>query len=231
MPGAQTAPTRGGRKSVTLYVSKLGDNTDGSSWSKSFHTIQKALRAVPDDKGGHRIIIRPDTYMEANLYASQKGAPGAYNEMVGDFDGRLGSGTSGWVVIDAGDPSGGFKSDNGWSPIRAYSKGEQKEQIFSSLAWDRWIFHHLYATGGDAGIFFNGGDKVEPFTVMVEDCVGIGRTIGGGVKDILSRTEEPIVFRRCHLWSLDLGDTAGGYVCLENPKMASGPKFTLKTAL
>ena len=28
---------------ATLYVSKLGDNSDGSSWAKAFNTIQKAL--------------------------------------------------------------------------------------------------------------------------------------------------------------------------------------------
>ena len=48
---------------VTLYVSKLGDDSDGSSWSKAFKTIQAALGAVPHDRGGNRIFIRPDTYM------------------------------------------------------------------------------------------------------------------------------------------------------------------------
>jgi len=28
----------------TLYVSKLGDNSDGSSWSKAFTTVQAALK-------------------------------------------------------------------------------------------------------------------------------------------------------------------------------------------
>ena len=32
-----------GHKGKTLYVSKLGDNSDGSSWQKAFHTIQAAL--------------------------------------------------------------------------------------------------------------------------------------------------------------------------------------------
>jgi len=223
---AQEVPTQKERKGITLYVSKLGDNTDGSSWQKAFNTIQKALLAVPDDRGGHRIIIRPDTYLEANLYASQKGAIGAYNELVGDFDGRLGSGTSGWVVIDSSDPSKGFQSTNCWGVIRAYSKREATEHIervFSSSVWDRWILRRLYATGGNTGIFFAGADKIEPFTVIVEDCVSIGREFGGGVENVLSRTEEPIVFRRCHLWSLGVGDTAGGYVCVENPAMPNRP--------
>ena len=37
----------------TLYVSKLGDNSDGLSWAKAFRTIQAALDAVPDDHGGN----------------------------------------------------------------------------------------------------------------------------------------------------------------------------------
>ena len=62
------------RTGVTLHVSKRGDNSDGSSWAKAFHTIQAALLAVPDDRGGHRILVRPDTYVEANLYPAHKGA-------------------------------------------------------------------------------------------------------------------------------------------------------------
>ena len=108
---------------MNLYVSKLGDNSDGSSWQKAFHTIQQALLAVPDPNGGHRVIVRPDTYLEANLYPLHRGAAGAYNELVGDFDGRLGSGTSGWAVLDSGDPQKGFKSLDWWSTIRAYAKG------------------------------------------------------------------------------------------------------------
>ena len=55
-----------------LYVSKLGDNSDGSSWAKAFNTIQAALHAIPDDRGGYGIIIRPDTYFEANLIPGLK---------------------------------------------------------------------------------------------------------------------------------------------------------------
>ena len=39
-----------GHKGVTIYVSKLGDNSDGSSLEKAFHEIQTALQSVPDDK-------------------------------------------------------------------------------------------------------------------------------------------------------------------------------------
>jgi hypothetical protein len=211
----------------TLYVSKLGDNSDGSSWTKAFRTVQAALNAVPDDKGGHRVVIRPDTYMEANLFAAQKGAAGAYNQIIGDTDGRLGSGTTGWVILDSGDPEKGFKSYDWWGTIRAYKRGwskEHKAETFSSIGWDRWKFQHLYATGGDAGLFFDLVDKAEPFTVIVEDCISIGRAFGGGVGNILSRPDEPNVFRRCKLWCLDWwGDAAGAYVRAEHTEMPAHP--------
>ncbi len=217
---AAASPPRVG---VTLYVSKLGDNSDGSSWAKAFRTIQAALSAVPDARGGHRIVVRPDTYMEANLFPAHRGAAGAYNELVGDTDGRLGSGTTGRVVIDSGDPEKGFKSYDWWGPIRAYKKGWSKEhqaETFSAIGWDRWALRQLYVTGGDGGLFFDLVDRAEPFTVIVEDCVSIGRAFGGGVANILSRPDEPSVFRRCQLWCLDWwGDAAGAYVRAEHPAM------------
>ena len=200
------SPARGNRAGVTLHVSKLGDNSDGSSWTRAFHTIQAALSAVPDAQGGHRIVVRPDTYMEANLYPAHRGAAGAYNELAGDFDGRRGSGTSGWVVLDASDPAKGFKSYDWYGTIRAYKKGwsrEHKEESFSAIGWDRWTLRRLYATGGDGGLFFDLVDRTEPFTVRVEDSVSIGRAFGGGVASCLSRPDEPITFRGCHLWALD----------------------------
>ena len=207
----------------TFYVSKLGDNSDGRSWATALATIQKALLALPDASGGYRILIRPDTYVEANLYPAFKGAAGAYNSLEGDYDGSLGSGTSGWVVIDSGDPAKGFKSYDWWGTIRSTSKGwspAHTEATFSAIGWDRWTLRRLYATGGDAGLFWDCTDKVEPFTVLVEDCISIGRAFGGGVGNCLSRTEEPITFRRCQLWALDFwGDTSGAYVRVENPAM------------
>jgi len=71
-----------GRKGEIIYVSKSGNNSDGSSWKKAYHSIQTALLAIPDDKGGHIIIIKPDTYKEANLYPSYKGAAGSYNVLM-----------------------------------------------------------------------------------------------------------------------------------------------------
>ncbi len=214
-------------RGTTLYVSSLGDNSDGSSWGKAYRTIQAALGAVPDDQGGHRIVVRPGTYFEANLYPAHKGAAGAYNELVGDVDGRLGSGATGRIVIDCGDPEKGFKSYDWWGNIRAYSHGwsaEHTEPTFSAIGWDRWKLCNLYATGGDGGLFFDCTDKVEPFTVIVEDCVSIGRAFGGGVGNCLSRYDEPITYRRCYLCALDWwGDTSGAYVRVENDAMPERP--------
>ena len=211
----------------TLYVSKLGDNSDGSSWAKAFATVQAALSAVSDATGGYRIIIRPDTYMEANLFPGAKGAAGAYNELIGDCDGALGSGTRGYVVIDSGDPAKGFKSYDWWGPIRAYKHGWSKEhqaETFSAVGWDRWRLRHLYVTGGDGGLFFDLVDKAEPFTVVVEDCFSIGRAFGGGMANVLSRPGEPSAFRRCQLWCLDWwGDAAGAYVRAEHPEPPDHP--------
>lgn len=212
----------------TIFVSQLGDNSDGSSWSKAFNTIQAALDAIPDGKGGYQILIRPDTYFEANLFPRHKGAKGNYNSITGDFDGSMGSGTSGYVLIDSGDPEQkGFKSYDWWSTFKATQKGwskEHTEKTFPATGWDRWALRHLYVTGGDAGLFWDGTDQVEPFTVVVEDCIGIGRAFGGGVASVLSRPGEPIVFRRCTLWSLDWwGDTAGAYIRVENQRMPDSP--------
>ena len=170
-----------GNKGKTIYVSKQGDNSDGSSWQKALHTVQAALSAVPDERGGHQIIIRPDRYIEANLAPAFKGAAGSYNALIGDFDGSLGSGGKGWVLIDSGDPEKGFKSWDWWGSIRAtdknWSHGNNKE-TFSSIICDRWIFRNLYTAGGDGGFFWDLTDKSgEGFTVVVEDCVGTGRRI------------------------------------------------------
>jgi hypothetical protein len=201
------------RRGVTLYVSKLGDNSEGRSWKTAFHTIQKALDTVPDDQGGHRIIVRPDTYVEANLAPAHQGAADAYNILRGDFDGRLGSGATGWTVIDSGDPQKGFKSWDWWGPIRASDKHwphGHNQETFSSIVWDRWNLRYLYTAGGDGGFFWDLTNKSgEPFTVVVEDCVGTGRAFGGGVAYPIVRPAEPSVFRRCYFLALDwVGDTA-----------------------
>ncbi len=211
----------------TIYVSKLGNNSDGSSWSKAFNTIQKALDAIPDDRGGHRVIVRPDTYMESMLSTPFKGARDAYNELIGDVDGRYGSGTVGYVIIDSSDPARGFKSYDWFGPLKAYKQGwspEHKDETFSANCWDRWRLSGLYVTGGDGGLMWDLVDKIEPFTVIVENCISIGRAFGGGVASCLSRYDEPITFRRCTLWALDWwGDTAGAYVRIENQSMPENP--------
>jgi hypothetical protein len=207
------ASSNGVHSGVKLYVSKMGNDTDGRSWKTAFHTIQQALDAVPDDKGGHQIIVRPDTYVEANLAPAYKGAASAYNSLIGDFDGSLGSGAKGWVVIDSGDPEKGFKSWDWWGPIRASNKHwphGNNQQTFSSIIWDRWKLHYLYTAGGDGGFFWDLTNKSgEGFTIVVEDCVGTGRAFGGGVAYPTVRQNEPSVFRRCYFLALDwVGDTA-----------------------
>ena len=215
-------------KDNTLYVSRLGDNTDGTSWEKAFNSIQMALDAIPNDRGGFSVIIRPDTYFEAMLYPKFKGVKKAYNQLIGDVDGSFGSGTTGHVIIDSGDPKQkGFKSYDWWGPIRSNLKGwsaAHKDSTFSAIGWDRWHLKNLYVTGGDGGIFFDLTDQVKPFSVLVENCVSIGRAFGGGVASCLSRPDEPIIFRNCYLWALDeWGDTAGAYVRVENQKMPALP--------
>lgn len=218
-----------GRTGKTIYVSKLGDNTDGSSWGKAFHTIQAAVGAVPDDQGGHRVIIRPDTYPEANIFPSFKGAKGSYNLLVGDFDGSLGSGAKGWVVVDAGAPlvtvrhgdgrsfkilengdpqkETGFKSVDWWGPWRC-------DMHYSGNGWDRWIYRHIYATGAEGGIGWDitiaaGAEHSN----IIEDCVGLGRFTGAGVIGHVPRPGEPVVFRRSYFLNMDIwGDAGGVYV-------------------
>ena len=225
-----------GHKGKTIYVSKLGDNSDGSSWQKAFHTIQAALLAMPDDQGGHRIIIRPDTYAEANLYPARKGAKGAYNLLIGDSTGSLGSGATGRIIIDAscpgvavrrvGAPSqpfkiiksdlpeSGFKSVDWWASFFEagtikVQAADKTELTVSCITWDRWVLRNLYTTGSDGGLFWDIGDAKEGFTVIVEDCVGIGRAFGGGVCYPTVRPDEPSIFRRCYFLALDwIGDTA-----------------------
>jgi hypothetical protein len=242
---AQVSQTEGKRQGVTLYVSKNGDNTDGRSWAKAFHTIQAALSAVPDDRGGHRILVRPDTYAEANLYPAFRGAAGAYNTLEGDWDGRLGSGATGWVVVDSGAPwmvvrtnpkaptgnptfmvltngnpanETGLKSVDWWGPWRC-------DPAFSGSIWDRWVFRRLYATGSEGGIGWDMTRDVGcEFSAVVEDCVGIGRFAGACVMGHVNRPAEPVVFRRSYFMCLDVwGDAGAVYVRGQNRTMPKTP--------
>lgn len=222
-----------GREGNRIYVSKLGNNADGTTWERAFHTIQSALSAIPDDKGGHIIIIRPDTYVEANLYTAHKGSKGSYNLLVGDSNGKYGSGTTGRIIIDCGDPEKGFKSYDWWSTMRATKKGwspKHKEQTFSSISWDRWILRNLYTSGSDAGFFWDLTDQSgKGFTVIVEDCVGIGRAFGGGVCYPTVRKDEPSVFRRSYFMALDwVGDTTAVLVGGSELDMPDFPHLILE---
>jgi hypothetical protein len=224
-----------GHKGVTLYVSVHGDNAGGRSWQRAFHSIQAALSAVPDAKGGHRIIVRPGTYVEANLSTAYKGAAGSYNLIIGDCDGKLGSGATGRVIIDSGDPQKGFKSFDWWGTIRATTKGwldrpEHSDPTFSSICWDRWILRNLYTSGGDGGFFWDLTDKSgEGFTVILEDCVGIGRAFGGGICYPVVRPQEPSIFRRSYFLALDwVGDTAAVLVGGHEKAMPNQPHLVME---
>jgi len=212
-----TPSTQTGRKGATLYVSKLGDNSDGSSWPKAFRTIQAALQAVPDDKGGHRIVIRPDHYMEALLFPAHKGAPGAYNVLEADWDGRMGSGATGYAVIDSGDPEKGHKSVDWWGTAKC-------DPQFSCLGWDRWVYRHLYTCGAEGAGWDLTCERGAPFTAIAEDCFFVGRFSGVCIGAFCGRRDEPVTIRRCHSWALDWwGDAAGAYVRAENPRMPDSP--------
>ncbi|MDO5552130.1 MAG: hypothetical protein Q4G68_00080 [Planctomycetia bacterium] len=224
---------------VNIYVSKLGDDSDGKSWQTAYKSVQKALLSIPDDKGGYRIVVRPDTYMEANLYPSHKGAKDAYNELVGDFDGKYGSGAVGWVVLDSSDPEKGYQSYDWYSSIRAYTQGwttSHTDETFSSLGWDRWIVRRLYVTGSDAGLFWDCLDDTGPFTVVVEDCISIGRAFGIGVAFAAddpanphARPDEPTVFRRTWAASLDTwGDAGAAFLRAFNSTLPEYPDFYLE---
>ncbi len=231
-----SSPDYKGRRGKSIYVSKRGNNSDGSSWGKAFHTIQAALLSVPDEKGGHTIIVCPGTYVEANLYTSYKGEKGAYNVLIGDTDGKLGSGSKGRIIIDSGDPQKGFKSYDFWSTIRAYDKGwrpEFTEQTFSGICWDRWILRRLYTSGSDAGFFWALTDKDgEGFTVIVEDCVGIGRAFGGGITYPVVRPDEPSIFRRCYFLALDwVGDTSAVMIGGWDETMPAYPHLILEDCI
>jgi hypothetical protein len=233
------APTsQPAEQGATLYVSKLGDNSDGSSWHKAFTSLQGALSAVPAG-GGHRVIVRPDTYVEANLYPAHTGEAGAYNALTGDFDGRLGSGASGWVIIDAscpdqvvrtdpkgkggnpgfvvlkdGGPEGGLKSIDWWCPFASSPDR-------SGACWDRWRFEHLYATGAESGIGWDMTTRPgAEFSAIVEDCVGVGRFAGACIMGHVARPAEPVVFRRSYFACLDWwGDAGAAYVRAEHDRM------------
>ena len=157
-----------------------------------------------------------------NLYPAFKGAAGSYNLLVGDTDGSQGSVAKGGIVIDARDPEKGFKSYDWWGTIRSTSKGwrpEFTEQTFSGIGWDRWMLKNLYTSGGDAGFFWDLTDKSgEGFTVVAEDCVGIGRAFGGGICYPIVRPDEPSIFRRCYFLVLnftqpEMGGKSTGIIC------------------
>lgn len=243
---AQEPPQHDG---VTIYVSKLGDNTDGSTWAKAFHTIQAGLSAIPNAGGGHRVVVRPDTYAEANLDPAFKGAAGAYNTLLGDFDGSLGSGAKGWVVIDSGAPEVLLRTNTnaggGNPPWMILDKGDPKSEYgfksidwwgmsrclptYSTIHWDRWILRNLYTTGAEGSGWDLTVDKGAEFSTITEHCVAIGRFSGICVGAFVGRRGEPVVIRDCYSMCLDWwGDAAGVYIRAENPKPNDYPDVVIE---
>ncbi|HNY77253.1 MAG: hypothetical protein RBS72_02675 [Sedimentisphaerales bacterium] len=239
-----------GHKGATVYVSSRGDNSDGRSWATAFHTIQAALLAVPDDQGGHRVLVAPGTYAEANLYPSFKGAQGSYNLLIGDTDGAYGSGQTGhvvidsgapavvvrtnpnaptgnptWMILDQGDPAAewGLKSVDWWGPWKCAPE-------FSGIIWDRWIFRNLYVTGSEGGMGVDiTNTKGSEFSFVVDRCVGIGRFAGAAVMAHKPRAGEPVVFRNSYFANLDWwGDAGAVYVRGEDHSMPDVPHATFE---
>ena len=236
VPADPSSLNYAGRKGANIYVSKLGDNSDGSSWDKAYTTIQKALLAVPDKEGGHRVIIRPDTYEEANLYPSFKGAAGSYNLFIGDIDGRYGSGVTGKVVLDTGATAEVVRNDPDcwkWKLIEGDPSKEwgmkcvdwygpwKCDTSFSGLIWDRWVFKNLYVTGSEGGMGVDVTTKKgSEFTIIVENCVGIGRFAGVAVMAHKPRKGEPVLFKESYFMNLDWwGDAGAAYVRGEDATM------------
>jgi hypothetical protein len=243
-PWDPAAADYSGNKGRTIYVSKQGDNSDGSSWQKAFHTIQAGLSAVPDLKGGHTVIVRPDTYVEANLYTDHPGAKGSYNLLIGDCDGNFGSGATGWVIIDSscpgvavrsvyvgsgyGDPpfkivqsdlpESGLKCLDWWGPQRCTQKRSTDD-------WDRWILRNLYATGSEGGLsWVMTNPEGAEISGIQENCVGIGRFSGTCAAGHIARKDEPIVYRHCYFACLDWwGDAGGVYVRAHEKSMPEYP--------
>ena len=168
--------------------------------------------------------------------------------LTGDFDGTLGSGAKGWVIVDSscpdkhvrinpkgdedipgfvvtegGAPEPGLKSIDWWSAIRSDRK-------FSAIGWDRWVWRHAYVTGSEGGLVFDlTCEQGNEFTIVVEDCVGIGRFAGAMVAAFVGRADEPIVFRDSYFCNMNWwSDDGAAYVRAHNVSMPEAPDATFE---
>ncbi|MDY0032218.1 MAG: hypothetical protein RBT84_09720, partial [FCB group bacterium] len=165
------------------------------------------------------------------------------------FDGSLGSGAKGWVVIDSGAPEVILRTDPnsragnpGW---RLVDEGDPKDEWgfksidwwgtgrcapnHSSILWDRWILRNLYTTGAEGAGWDLTIDKGAEFTTITEHCVAIGRFSGICVGAFVGRPGEPVVFRDCFSMCLDWwGDAAGLYIRAENPEPRDYPDVIIE---
>ena len=109
--------------------------------------------------------------------------------------------------------------------VRSGSKYNDWQVLFrgdppkhSAKVWDRWIIRNLYTAGSEGLCWECGHDPGMEFSVVVENCVGIGRFCGGGVIDFTGRKNEPVVFRGCRFLCLDWWGDAGGVYIRANRK-------------
>lgn len=190
-------------------------------WSKTWERPSELLFGVGNQKsaGFHGCFHRFLGLMAAMLFLVFPSLAATCDPLAADYNGRVGQTL---CVSKLGDDSdvGSWKMTFRLIQValRAVPDAEGGHRIIvhpatyrqGSLACDRWIFRGLYVTGGDAGLFWDLTDKSgEGFTVVAEDCVGIGRAFGGGVCYPTVRPAEPSLFRRCYFLALDwVGDTA-----------------------
>lgn len=64
----------------------------------------------------------------------------------------------------------------------------------------------------------------QPFSTIVENCVGIGQAVGGGARAFLGRPDEPVLYRGCFFMNADWpGDCGAGYVGANHTSMPEFP--------
>ena len=105
-----------------------------------------------------------------------------------------------------------------WAPWRTGLGNNQ-------VAFGQWIFRNIYAVGSEAGMYF---ERDINATIIVENCVGIGRAFAGGgggtacYRD--GKWEPTLVFRRCYFMCLDWwGDAGGVAISAGNDSMPEHP--------
>lgn len=60
----------------TFYVTELGSGKSTNTRATAFTAVQAAMDAIQDDAGGHRMIVRLNTYMKAILLSRYRNGAG-----------------------------------------------------------------------------------------------------------------------------------------------------------